>query len=231
MRTAPDPPLSSSLSDRADQPRGLALSCLQPELSGCRVDPGRAQRDRLLREHSVVVPIKFGAIFASSLRRRRPRPGDKCHLDEVFLRVQGELHNPWRAVDRHSVVLDILVQRRRDAGAAKRFFRRLLKGLKYLSRVLITDKLGSHGAANRTSPPSVELRKMLLPQQSRGEFASTNPSARAADAPFPVGPRFNPLWFNLGALRPRLRALAPIEQVWPLRYPPGATFSAQTEVG
>ena len=52
---AAGPALSSSLSSRTDQPRGLALACLQPELSGCRADPGRARRDRLLREHSAVV--------------------------------------------------------------------------------------------------------------------------------------------------------------------------------
>jgi putative transposase len=68
-------------------------------------------------------------------------------LDEVFIRIPGELHYLWRAVDQHGIVLDILVQSRRDAGAAKRFFRRLLKGLQYVPRVLITDKLGSCGKA------------------------------------------------------------------------------------
>jgi putative transposase len=79
------------------------------------------------------------------LRRRRPRPGDKWHMDEVFIRVRGELHYLWRAVDQDRIVLDILVQRRRDAGAAKRFFERLLKGLQYVPRVIVTDKLGSYG--------------------------------------------------------------------------------------
>jgi putative transposase len=103
--------------------------------------------------------LKFGASFASSLRRRRPRPGDKWHLDEVFIRIQGVLHYLWRAVDQHGIVLDILVQSRRDAGAAKRFFRRLLKGLQYVPRVLITDKLGSYGVAKRELLPDVEHRK------------------------------------------------------------------------
>ena len=70
-------------------------------------------------------------------------------LDEVFIRIKGELHFLWRAVDQDGVVLDILVQSRRDAGAAKRFFKRLLKGLQYVRRVLITDKLGSYGVAQR----------------------------------------------------------------------------------
>jgi putative transposase len=63
--------------------------------------------------------LKFGADFAARLRRRRPRPGDTWHLDEVFLRINGVLHYLWRAVDQHGVVLDILVQDRRNATAAK----------------------------------------------------------------------------------------------------------------
>ena len=62
---------------------------------------------------------KFGVDFANKVRRRRPQPGDKWHLDEVFIRIQGELQYLWRAVDQDGVVLDILVQSRRDAKAAK----------------------------------------------------------------------------------------------------------------
>lgn len=72
---------------------------------------------------------KFGHSFAHGLRRQRPRPGDKWYLDEVFIRIQGIQHYLWRAVDQGGVVLDILVQDRRNAKAAKRFFKRLLKGL------------------------------------------------------------------------------------------------------
>jgi len=67
---------------------------------------------------------KFGQTFAKRLRRRRPRPGGKWHLDEVFIRIQGVQHFLWRAADQDGVVLDILVQARRDGQAAKRFFRR-----------------------------------------------------------------------------------------------------------
>jgi putative transposase len=77
----------------------------------------------------------------------------------VFIRIKGELHYLWRAVDQDGVVLDILVQSRRDAGAAKRFFKRLLKGLQYVPRVLITDKLGSYGVAQRELLTNVEHRK------------------------------------------------------------------------
>jgi putative transposase len=121
----------------------------------------------ILAERGVVVSyesirrwcLKFAASFADKLRRRRPRPGDKWYMDEVFIRIRGELHYLWRAVDQDGIVLDVLVQRRRDAGAAKRFFKRLLKGLQYVPRVLITDKLGSYGAAKRALMPDVEHRK------------------------------------------------------------------------
>ena len=75
---------------------------------------------------------KFVQAYANRLRRRRPRPGDKWHLDEVFIRINGNQHYLWRAVDQHGNVLDVLVQSRRNAGAANRFFRRLLKGLEYV---------------------------------------------------------------------------------------------------
>jgi putative transposase len=90
---------------------------------------------------------KFGAEFDQRLRRRRPQPRDTWHLDEVFIRIRGVLHYPWRAVDQHGVVLDILVQEKRDGAAGKRFFRRLLQGLQYKPKRLVTDGLRSYGAA------------------------------------------------------------------------------------
>jgi putative transposase len=101
---------------------------------------------------------KFGQAYANGLRRRRPRPGDKWHLDEVFIKINGRPHYLWRAVDQDGNVLDILVQPRRDARAAKKFFRKLLKGLTYVPRVVVTDKLRSYGAAHRQVMPSVEHR-------------------------------------------------------------------------
>ena len=56
---------------------------------------------------------KFGQDYANRLRRRRPQPGDKWHLDEVFLTINGERHYLWRAIDQDDNVLDILVQSRR----------------------------------------------------------------------------------------------------------------------
>src|SRR6476620_7726776 len=102
---------------------------------------------------------KFGASFADRLRRRRPRPGDKWHMDEVFIRIQGVQHYLWRAVDQNGVVLDILVQARRDANAARRFFRQLRKALQYIPRVIVTDKLRSYGVSRRQLLPGVAHRQ------------------------------------------------------------------------
>jgi putative transposase len=77
---------------------------------------------------------------------------------EVFLNIHGERYYLWRAVDQDGYVLAILVQRRRDQKAAKKFFRKLLKGLTYVPRMIITDKLKSYGAAKREILPSVEHR-------------------------------------------------------------------------
>src|ERR671924_1435430 len=80
-------------------------------------------------------------------------------IDEVFLTINGKRHYLWRAVDQDDNVLDILVQSRRNKQAAKKFFRKLLKGLQYVPRVIITDKLKSYGAAKREILPGVEHRQ------------------------------------------------------------------------
>jgi putative transposase len=118
----------------------------------------------LLAERGVIVSYeairswcaKFGPEYARKARRRRGQLGDSWFLDEVFVTIRGERHYLWRAVDQDGDVIDILVQRRRDAGAAKRFFRKLLKGHGSEPRWLITDKLKSYSAAHRSVMPSVE---------------------------------------------------------------------------
>jgi transposase-like protein len=120
--------------------------------------------EELLCERGVIVTYeairkwcrKFGQPYANQLRRRRPRQGDKWHLDEVSLTIKGEHHYLWRAVDQDGSVLDILVQRRRDKTAAKKFFRKLLKGLTYAPRIIVTDKFKSYGAAKRELLPGVD---------------------------------------------------------------------------
>src|ERR671933_1121166 len=103
--------------------------------------------------------FKFGQDFANQIRRRLPRAGDKWHLDEVAIKIAGKKHWLWRAVDQDGLVLDVLVQSRRDKGAAKRLLRKLLKRQCRAPRVMITDKLASYGAAKREVMPGVEHRQ------------------------------------------------------------------------
>jgi transposase-like protein len=122
---------------------------------------------------------KFGQAYANALRRRRPRSGDTWHLGEVFLTINKERHYLWRAVDQDGNVLAILVQRRRDKKAAKKFFRKLLKGLTYVPRVLITNKLQKLWRRQAGEPAQCGTLSTPLPQQPGGEFPSADPPAGA----------------------------------------------------
>ena len=93
--------------------------------------------------------LKFGPAFARNLRRLRPRPTGKWHLDEMVISIQGRRMYLWRAVDSEGEVLDLLVQPKRDKWAALRLMRKLLKKQGYAPDVLVTDNLGSYGAARR----------------------------------------------------------------------------------
>ena len=122
--------------------------------------------EELMLERGVVVSYetvrrwcaKSGQAYANALRRRQPRPGDKWHLDEVFIKINGRLRHLRRAVDQDG---NILVQNRRDKAAARRFFRRLLKKTRVVPRVVVTDKLRPYGAAHREVMPSVEHRSHM----------------------------------------------------------------------
>ena len=107
--------------------------------------------------------LKFGASFADKMRRRRPKPGDKWHLDEVFIRIGVVLHFLWRAVDQDGVVLDILVQSRRDAGAAKRA---LLPDVEHRkSRYLNNRAENSHRPTRRRER---QMQRFKSPPQAQG---------------------------------------------------------------
>ncbi|MDP8928712.1 MAG: IS6 family transposase [Actinomycetota bacterium] len=101
---------------------------------------------------------RFGPQYAAGLRHRRPQAGDKWHLDEVFVKINGVPHYLWRAVDQDGNVMDILMQSKRDAKAAKRFLVKLMKKQRRVPRVMVTDKLRSYGVAHRELMPSVEHR-------------------------------------------------------------------------
>lgn len=107
---------------------------------------------------------KFGRHFANEIRRRSAgRLGDKWYLDEVVVSVAGKKCWLWRAVDQEGFVIDVLVQSRRNAKAATRLMRKLLKTQGRAPRVMITDKLRSYDAAKRQIMPG-------------GEFAPADPT-------------------------------------------------------
>src|ERR1700738_1175990 len=93
--------------------------------------------------------LKFGPLIARRLRRCRPRPSDRWHLDEMGVRIAGKRMYLGRAVDHEGEVLDMLAQRRRDSRAALRLMRKLLKKQGFAPKLLVTDKLRSYGSAFR----------------------------------------------------------------------------------
>ena len=97
---------------------------------------------------------KFGPVFARELRRRRPCPSSKWHLDEMAVQIGGKRFWLWRAVDSEGEVLDLLIQPRRDKAAAKKLMRRLLKKQGDAPEVLVTEGLGSY----RAREPDNKLR-------------------------------------------------------------------------
>ena len=124
-----------------------------------------ADVEDLLAERGVVVSReairlwvnRFGHHFASCIKRDRPRAADKWHLDEVVISIRGEKYWLWRAVDANGDVLDILVQKHRNAKAANRFFRRLVDRFGE-PRVVITDKLKSYIKPIKTVAPNADHR-------------------------------------------------------------------------
>ena len=100
--------------------------------------------------------VKFGPLIAHVLRRRQPRPGDVWHLDEVVVKIAGRSYWLWRAVDQHGVVLEEILQSRRDKRAAKHLLVKLIKRWGFVPKRIITDKLRSYGAAKREVAPSLD---------------------------------------------------------------------------
>ncbi len=100
--------------------------------------------------------VKFGPRIARSLRKRQARPGDVWHLDEVVLKIAGKKLWLWRAVDQHGVVLEEIIQARRNKRAAKRLLSRMLKRQGFVPKRIVTDKLRSYGAAKREVAPGLD---------------------------------------------------------------------------
>jgi putative transposase len=137
----------------------------QPVWAYYRFALSTADVEDLLAERGVIVSReairlwvnRFGHHFAGCPRRNRKTPNDKWHLDEVVIAIRGEKFWLWRTVDADGAVLDILVQRRRNAKAAKRLFRRLIRDFGE-PRVVITGKLRSYIKPIKTLAPSADHR-------------------------------------------------------------------------
>ncbi len=93
--------------------------------------------------------LKFGQAFAQNLRRSRPKPTGRWHLDEMVVKISGKRMWLWRAVDDEGEVLDMLVQKRRNTVAALRLLRKLLKHQGIHPETIVTDKLAWYRAAVR----------------------------------------------------------------------------------
>jgi putative transposase len=102
---------------------------------------------------------KFGPTFIEGPRRRRARAGDRWHLDEAQLKLKGQRRWLWRAVGRGGLVLDVLVQARRNQAAAERCLRRVLAGAEGAPRVVVTDTLASYPPASKRVRPEAERRR------------------------------------------------------------------------
>jgi len=113
--------------------------------------------EEMLLERGIIVSyetirrwsLKFGTAFLRSLRRKSARRGDVWHLDEVRIVINGKPHWLWRAVDQDGYVLDEILQSRRNTKAARRLLTRLLRQQGVRPKRLVTDRLGSYGAARR----------------------------------------------------------------------------------
>ncbi len=122
---------------------------------------------------------KFGRTFANQIRRRScGRLGDKWHFDEAVISIRGKKHWLWRAVDQDGFVLEVLVQSRRNAKAAERLMRKLLKGQGRAPRVMVTDKPDPR---RRKTKDHARRRASLTQgiEQPGRELPSTNTTTRA----------------------------------------------------
>ena len=115
--------------------------------------------------------IKFGPRFARNLQRRRPAPSPRWHLDEMVCTVGGKRMYLWRAVDDEGEVLDLVMQRNRDTGAALKLLKRLLRNQPVEPETITTDGLGSYVAALKILGLQDRHRPGRLRENNRAENA------------------------------------------------------------
>ena len=126
--------------------------------------------------------MKFGPDYACRLKRKAAGWHDIWHLDEVVISINGEKRYLWRAVDQEGYVLDEIVQVHRNTKAARRLLTRLLWKQGRPPKRIITDKLGSYGAARRKVMPKVEHRQHKGLNNRAEKFPCSYPKAGADDA-------------------------------------------------
>ncbi|AJX35952.1 Uncharacterised protein [Burkholderia oklahomensis] len=130
--------------------------------------------EALLCERGVIVTYetircwcdKFGTDFAHRVKAARRKPCGAWHLDEMFVTRRGEPYVLWRAVDERGAELDILLQKRRDKVAAKRFFKRVLRSSS-VPRKIVTDQLRSYPAARAEIPELVSVKHVFVKAAAR----------------------------------------------------------------
>ena len=115
--------------------------------------------------------IKFGPLIARNLKRRRPAPSPRWHLDEMVCTVGGRRMYLWRAVDDEGEVLDLVMQRNRDTGAALKLLKRLLRNQPVEPESITTDGLGSYVAALKILGLQDRHRPGRLRENNRAENA------------------------------------------------------------
>ena len=113
--------------------------------------------------------LKFGRLFAGNLRRTKPGPTGRSHLDEMVVRIGGQRMFLWQAVDDESEVLDMLVQKRRNKRAALRLIRKLLKRQGIHPEIVVTDGLAFYRAATHKLGCSDRHRPGRLRENNRAE--------------------------------------------------------------
>ena len=183
-------------------------------LSTADVEDLLAERGVIVSRETVRLWInRFGRHFAHCIRKERPRPNDKWHIDEVVITIGGSKFWLWRAIDAEGDVLDILVQARRNTKAAKRFFSRLVRQFGQ-PRVVVTDKLGSYNNPIQTIAPNADHRAhkglnnrienshRLTRKREKimGRFKSLRQAQRFLSAHDQINTIFRPRRYNLTAI-------------------------------
>jgi putative transposase len=131
--------------------------------------------EELLFERGVIVSHEsirrwtdeFGAGFAHRVKAARRTAGTTWHLDELFVALRGEPYVLWRAVDEYGIEPDILLQKRRDTAAAKRFFKHVLAGCPEAPKKIVTDPLRSYPAAKAQIPELSNVKHVFVKAAAR----------------------------------------------------------------